>query len=531
MVLPAIALLVSPALADRGAGRFEGPDHTEVDLLRVAPDGPRIYVQAEYPDGSRGLFLVDTGANVSLLSESAAERLGLSIDAGFGSVVGLGGTARMDRAVVPSLRFGDVVVPEVEVAVGVPGMSPTAGAMELDGLLGNNVWSRFTLEIDYPADTLVLHRPGTVKIKRNAGPLVYDGSHVFAPVEVRTARAPDVTHAVVLRVDTGAGDLSLCGKVAEAFDAGWSEGLEPILGLGASETLPPFRNLQTTRHLELAEVRLAGKRIPDVTSARWMSFRGDAGCPDDMRGLAGHHLLSGHRVLFDYQGGHLQLSRSHRKARSLDGHAVVLAQEQATGGTPERALYRALLALQLDQLDLAEEELRIASEVDATRDEALVLLARVDRFRGRPVDALDRLLSLAPGQLVDHEEIVGTVNGLLFESRSDEALAVAREAVASRPEAGWAWVALADVLLVRGEVTEAEDAILQAVAMEGYPDAHLLRRARIALASGDRLASMAHVRRLLHLYPMGGEFLWFYAMLVEEVGESVDVAGQPPAEA
>lgn len=508
-------LFLSTVFAAPAASGFDGPDHGEVDLLRVVPHGPRIYVRATYPDGSRGLFLVDTGANLSLLSRRAAQRLGLEVQTNVGSVVGLGGVSRMDRAMVPSLQLGETVVPDVEVAVGVPGLSERAGAMELDGLLGNNVWSRFTLELDYPADRMVLHRPGTVEAGRKATALVFDGSHLFTPLEIRTTADPSVVHSVVLRIDTGAGELSLCGPVAEGLGAHWTEGLEMVRGLGASETLPPFQSLRRTRRLALEEVRLGGRRLRDVETARWMSFDGEAGCPDGMRGLIGQDLLEGHRVLLDYQGGHLELSRSRRARRALDGHRVVLDEERERFA-PERAMYRARLALHLEDLDAAMEELQLASEVDSTRIEALVLLARLERFEGHPDEALARLLTLSPGQLVDENEIVATVNQLIFAERGGEALELARRATAARPEVGWSHVALSDALLAAGEMDAAESAIAVAVEQEAYPDAHRMRRARIALARGDREAGIAHVRRLLKLYPMGGEFLWLYALLAEE---------------
>lgn len=516
MFVLALASLIQSAWASVS---FIGPDHAEVDLLRVEPDGPRIYVRATYPDGTRGLFLVDTGANVSLLSRRAVERLGLDVDENYGSIIGLGGVSRMDRAVLPSLQLGPTLVPDVEVGVGVAGMVEHAGAMPLDGLLGNNVWSRFTLEIDYPADLMVLHRPGTLRTGRRATPMVFDGSHVFTPIEVRTTVDPKTVHSVVLRVDTGASELSLCGLVAQGLGASWSEGLEPVRGLGSSGDLPAFRDLQPTRRLELAGVRLGGRRLDHVDSARWMSFGSDGGCPDGLRGLAGHALLAGSRVLFDFEAGRLELKKSRRRTRSNDGHRLMLAEEEARGRAPERALYRARLALQLDDLELAREELGIASETAGDRVEALVFLARLDRYEGDSDGAIQRLLTLSPGELVDHGELVATVNGLVFAGRQEEALALAERAIASRPEGGWPHVAMADLLLATGDAHGARQSIGIAVSKASHPDTHLLRRARIALALGDRDASTAHVRRLLRLYPMGGEFLWFYALLAEQMAD------------
>ncbi len=499
----------------REAPLDESPDRVVVDLLRAEPGGPRIYVQAAYPDGSTGIFLVDTGADVTLIREEVARRLGLGVRPDRGALIGLGGVTRMDLATLPSLRIGEAVIRDLEVAVGAPGLPRRAGAMLLDGLLGNDVWSRFTLELDYPSDTMVLHRPGAVERPASATPLLFDGHHLFTPVEIRTRHDRKTVHNVVLRLDTGAGGLALCGTVAEAFDVRWTEGVEPVLGLGGSSRRPYHQLHRRTRHLELASVRLAGKKLKKIRSARWIGFESSKGCPDGLRGLVGHELLAAHRVLIDYQNGWLHLGRSRRPRRRLDGHAVLLERELAGDAPPERALYRATLALELDDERLAREELELAIEVDTTRAEALILLARLERD---PADALARLLLLDPSELVDHGAILLAVDAMFLLGQHEGAEDLAREATAARPDAAASWVALSDALLARERFDEANEALSRAIALE-HTDAYRLRQARLALAAGDRLGAMAQLRRMLHLYPMSGSTLWFYGQLVQTEDE------------
>jgi tetratricopeptide (TPR) repeat protein len=57
---------------------------------------------------------------------------------------------------------------------------------------------------------------------------------------------------------------------------------------------------------------------------------------------------------------------------------------------------------------------------------------------------------------------------------------------------------------------------MNAVEKEDYRDAHLLRRSRISLASGDRYGAIAHMRRLLELYPFAGQVVWFYSQIVKQ---------------
>ena len=65
---------------------------------------------------------------------------------------------------MPEMKIGDASLRNVEFAVGVRGIPENAYFMPLDGILGNNIWSRFVLEVDYQSDTLVLHRPKTVEV-------------------------------------------------------------------------------------------------------------------------------------------------------------------------------------------------------------------------------------------------------------------------------------------------------------------------------------------------------------------------------
>jgi len=507
-----------------GVSDYYGPERAKLDLVRPAPEYPRIYVRAELPDGSLGTFLVDTGADISVLNEGIATRIGLEVERGWGQVEGLSGTAAMHRAVIPEIRLGAMVVPEVEVAVGLPGLPDEVSFMPLDGLLGNNVWSRFVLEIDYPADLMVLHRPGSVKLPKQSAPMFFDGSHVYSPVQVIVESG---THTVIPKIDTGASELTVCAASGLIFRDAFTEGIETVRGIGASETLPPHRFLEMTRRIEVEAVELGGRRLARSSPARWIDFENarSATCGSGTRGLLGHYYLGGNRVFFDYREGVLSVTKSRRKRRSNNGHTLWYDHDVAHNGDgPDRGLVQAKYLLGMERDDDAVAALAAfvdtGSGTPEDQGEARVLLAAVHRHRGDLAAAWDALEPLSPGQLVDEHEIVATVNGLLFEERVDDALDLARAAVAARPDTGDAHVALADALLHHGQADAAREEVMTAARIEEYPDAHLLRRARIAMAMGDRYGSMAHIRKLLQLYPMGGTFLWFYALLIDDESDA-----------
>jgi tetratricopeptide (TPR) repeat protein len=502
-----------------GSAAYSGPDHAEIDLLRPGAGASRIFVQATMADGQPALFLVDTGADISVISRGLAERLSLHVDDDWGVVQGLSGSASMNRAILDDINLGGMVVSGVTVAVDVPGMSETAGFMPLDGLLGNNVWSRFVLELDYPADQMVLHKPGTLRVPRRAGPMFYDGKHVYAPTRLTTATR--TTEEIIAQIDTGASELTLCAATGAAFQEDYTEGLESIRGIGASETLPPYRFLETTRRIPIDHLTLGGYAMEAPSPARWIEFQHmeTASCSSGMRALLGHAYLAGKKVVFDYQGARFWIAKSHRKPRQVNGHARLLEQDLALhGDVPERMLYRAKLQIGLEELDearvLLEDIVREGPAED--QPEARVLLANLHRHQGDLTAAWQAISHMSGGELVDQDEIIAAVNGLLYEGRTEEAGVLARAAVTERPDSGWSYVAAADVAMFLGDTDTAREALHRAAAQEHYPDAHLLRRARVALAHGDRYGSMAHIRRLLQLYPFGGPFLWFYALLIED---------------
>ena len=521
-----LALFATPAI---GSPLLIGPQSESLDLIRVYESGPRIYVQATLPDGQPGLFLVDTGADISVLSQSTSDRLGLTVDKDHGSLIGISGSTSMDRAVLPSIELGAMYIPEIEVAVGVPGISEHARFMPLDGLLGNNVWSRFVVEIDYPADLMVLHVPNSVRRTQprngsgwgRAAPMYFD-RHIFSEIAITTPSK--TSHRVIAQIDTGAGDLTLCAASGQPFSDDFTEGIESVRGIGASETLPPYRFLEMTRRIPLETMRLGGRTFSVNGQARWRDYAQETTltCRAGFRALLGHNYLSEHRVTFDYGNQRIAVQKSRRKKRQLNGHAVYLQQDiDAYGEDPSRNLYRAKLAIGTGEVAQAMtllESLRTDNAEDLA--EAAVLRAELHRLEGELDDAWAALQGLSPADLVDQREIVATVNGLLFNERVDEALDVANAAIEARPENGWAYVARADAHLHVGQVEEASADLLRAAQLEQFPDAHLLRRARAALATGDRYGSMAHVRKLLQLYPFGGEFLWFYSLLIEAPDEA-----------
>ena len=306
-----------------------------------------------------------------------------------------------------------------------------------------------------------------------------------------------------------------------AFEDDYTEGLEPLWGIGASETLPPYRFLQRTRRVPVKSVEYGGQKVKTDVDARWVNFDtlSPVG-PTSMRGLLGHRLLADYNVIIDYHSAQIALTKSKRKPRSTNAHQLLLDQDIAMyGDRPDRYLLRAQLYAGFEQYDKSEELLSRFLDVQPNNAEARVFLARLQREQGNLTGAWETIRHLNVEGMVDESEIVAAVNGLILNGAKEDAFLLADDATNVRGGDGWSHVALADALLSKGFPERARRALLDAAKLEENPDAHLLRRARVAAALGDRHGAMAHIRKLVQLYPSGGPFIWYYALLIQDSTE------------
>jgi tetratricopeptide (TPR) repeat protein len=498
--------------------QVKGPQHTEVDLLLESPSSDKIFVQVDLGLDEPGLFLVDTGASVSVVNAAVVEALGLEPIPGRGVLEGMGGTVPWSSVVVPSLRIGAVEVQHLEAAADVRGVPSFGGGPPLQGILGNDVWRHFVLSVDYPAARLELDRGGPPPVLDNASPMLFDGMHCYSFVRLISG---ELEHQVLLAVDTGARGVLLSGFSGAPLASLATEGEEALMGIGSGEDLPATGFIRRTRRIPLDSVSLGGVTIEDPGEAQWVNFEGPVRIgPSSMPGLVGHAILEDHRAVFDIPGERFALVPSEGPARELRGHQVLLDAERARNGDdPERAYYRARLLAWLEDEQGAVEEVQRYLAIHPDDAEATVFLARLQEYLG-DLDAYSATLApLGPALLGEQGELVSVVNSLLLADQLERSIELAQQGVEALPEQGRPRVALADALLAAGRTAEARRAITEANRIEESPDGHLLRRARVALAEGDRLAAMAHTRRLLEVLPSSGFAIWFYQQLVHTPAE------------
>lgn len=523
LVSPARWLLLSMLIAcagrrgPRGAHEISGPQHAELMAWRPYAEADKLYVLADPGDGVERFFLVDTGASVSVVSAEVAVALGLQVEDLGEQLIGLGGRATWRRATLPSVRLGRFEVPDVDVAVGVPGVPTVAGLAPVAGILGNNVWGRFQLTIDYKANLITLARPGVSPMPDSAAPMAFNGQHASTAVTllVDDGDGEPTRHTVALELDTGARGLVLSGATGAPLAPYATEGEEMILGVGAPDDVPISNFFRLTRRVPLVGIEAGGAAIAREMDLTWLNYDGETTPvgPPGMPGLLGHEALDGYRVTFDFPGGRFAIEPSLAEAAHHDMHEH-LDRELRGRNDVATLVTRAELRAWLEDEEGARELVGRALEKQPDALDANLLMAQLDRVTGHSAEALARLRALAPEDLAERGAIVGVANALWLAGEAEAGLKLAQAATVAAPTASEGWVALSDQARLAGDLAQARQALAETNRLDERPDGHLLRRALIASAEGDREGALALLRRLLDRAPSWGATLWLYAQLV-----------------
>lgn len=145
----------SPRAADIRYLRGRSADNITLDV-----EGVQLLVPVRVNGSDQLWFLLDTGAQVTVVDTTTARELGLELE---GSVSGSGnGNERLDFKLIRDVALA---VPGVEISDQVVTALPLRDTLEpalghpVDGILGFNVISRFVVEIDYANRTLRLVDP------------------------------------------------------------------------------------------------------------------------------------------------------------------------------------------------------------------------------------------------------------------------------------------------------------------------------------------------------------------------------------
>lgn len=98
-------------------------------------------------------FILDTGAELTLIPRSLVQQLAISLDSSIPTpVTGIGGTI-----IAPLVKIGSLKVGEAEVR-NLDGLIIENALLNGQGLLGGNFLGKFRVDIDYAKNQLILER-------------------------------------------------------------------------------------------------------------------------------------------------------------------------------------------------------------------------------------------------------------------------------------------------------------------------------------------------------------------------------------
>ncbi|MGB8510975.1 MAG: aspartyl protease family protein [Pyrinomonadaceae bacterium] len=247
-------------------------------------------------------FVIDTGAGMTVISTSAAERLGLKPVArgGMARAVGGGGRFEIVYGFIQSLNIGDAHFERVPVYIR-PFIS---GQEPVDGYIGLSVLSKFLASIDYGTRAMQLLRDDAIPPVNPAIP--HYGIEI--PIRITSSgfwsgeiKIEGVEKSVNFIIDTGASISVVSDALAEREDMARFAQTTRIKIYGAAGTTD---NVQT---LMLPAMFLGTHMRTNVPAAvlDLGSINETAGF--EQTGIVGGNVLRNFRVTFDFARGVVRL--------------------------------------------------------------------------------------------------------------------------------------------------------------------------------------------------------------------------------
>lgn len=202
-MLAGVAFVAAPALAQQGPPRAdpaplavaETPADPAIDQLAITPADLRMTVPVTIAGGGAWPFVIDTGAERTVLSGELARRLGLP-PGPMRRVMTMAGTAPTTTAIVPDLRVGRLAIGAIEAP-----LFPRASLGAI-GMLGIDALQEHKVAIDFVRDTMAL-QPSRKKRRTatRSDEIVITARSLYGQLIVTDARWRGRRIAVV--IDTG----------------------------------------------------------------------------------------------------------------------------------------------------------------------------------------------------------------------------------------------------------------------------------------------------------------------------------------
>lgn len=271
-------------------------------------------------------FILDTGASNSLISLERSDELNLKSLAKV--PVGAAGTAEVFGHIIESANLEisgleNFTVP-IQVAIPFAELAPFEGN-RIDGVLGYEFFTSFTIEIDYEAQILRLYDKNKFAYSGKGAkiPLEFKHNHPHLKCRIRLENNQTVEGDFV--VDTGAGlSLSLTKSFTEnnRLLEKVPQKIRTVTAVGANGLTHGF--VGRFAGLELGEFYLENPIVSFM-----LDEKGVFATSEFFEGLIGGELLKKFKVIFDYEGKRMILEKnsSFEEPQNYDTSGIILALE------------------------------------------------------------------------------------------------------------------------------------------------------------------------------------------------------------
>jgi len=236
-------------------------------------------------------FIVDTGANPSILDKRLADRLHLS--GPNEKLPVLNGSVNITRVSAPAVEVGPVVRDTMEMAVQDLSFLERDLGVRIDALIGLDVLGKRNFRIDYESKRI--HFDGRPS---GAGTASFTSGPPFVTVEMKMENQP-----VRLLVDTGAAGLILfSGRLPDH--------------LRILKESPATNGANSTGSFKMREVEIGNARLGNMDLGSRRAFvAADQGADNDFDGLLGISPLAVRELAFDFEHGLLTWQSRERSPR------------------------------------------------------------------------------------------------------------------------------------------------------------------------------------------------------------------------
>ena len=134
-------------------GRSQPVSSTQKFVVPFTRYGNRIIVEGIVNGMGSMKFILDTGADLTLIPRSLVQQLGISLDNSIAiPITGIGGTIVEPLVKIDSLTVGEAEVRNLDVLVN------EEASLSGQGLLGGDFLGQFRVGIDYTENQLILER-------------------------------------------------------------------------------------------------------------------------------------------------------------------------------------------------------------------------------------------------------------------------------------------------------------------------------------------------------------------------------------